>query len=354
MALRDQLAQSQQAIESVLREFFASQESTAKEIHSSLYDSVVQLETFSLRGGKSVRSFLTLTAAKLAGLQESKELYQACASVELHHKHILILDDIADRDETRYGGPTLEHAYYAVFGEDADGKHRALSFAMLDGVLLGALSKELLLSTSFPPHVMVDCIQLFDTVMYRDTLAGWQIHGLQCIQPLSQSSEDLFIKGLLLVTARYTFTGPLLFGLTLAQSSDPTLRQAIVDYGETVGTAFQMQDDILGLFGDPKVTGKPVGNDVREGKKTLLVQYAYHHTSTENQAFLEQRLGKPLTPTDLAKVQTIVRDAGGLDYAKGLATDYVEKGIQALQVLPESESKTTLIELAHYIISRQK
>ncbi|MBP9700029.1 polyprenyl synthetase family protein [Candidatus Woesebacteria bacterium] len=354
MALRDQLTASQQAIESVVRDFFDSQRAVSKEIHSSLYDSVVQLETFSLRGGKSVRSFLSLTAAKLAGLPESEELYKACASVELHHKHILILDDIADRDETRYGGPTLEHAYYAVFGEDPDGKHRALSFAMLDGVLLGALSKELLLSSSFPPQVLIDCIKLFDTVMYRDTLAGWQIHGLQCIEPLRDSSEELFIKGLLLVTARYTFTGPLLFGLTLAQSTDPKLKQAIVDYGEAVGTAFQMQDDILGLFGDPKVTGKPVGNDVREGKKTLLVQYAYHHTTKEDQTFLEQILGKPLTPQDLEKVQAIVKDSGALDYAKELAKSYVEKGIQALEGLEESESKTTLIELARYIISRQK
>lgn len=354
MALRDQLTQSQQAIESVLRDFFASQADIAVEIHSSLYDSVVQLETFSLRGGKSVRSFLTLTAATLAGQQPDTELYKACASVELHHKHILILDDIADRDETRYGGPTLEHAYYPVFGEDADGKHRALSFAMLDGVLLGALSKELLLSTTFPPQVLIDCIKLFDTVMYRDTLAGWQIHGLQCIEPLSQSSEDLFIKGLLLVTARYTFTGPLLFGLTLAQSTDLALKQAMIEYGETVGTAFQMQDDILGLFGDPAVTGKPVGNDVREGKKTLLVQYAYHHTSKENQAFLEGSLGNPLTPQDLKRVQTIVKDSGALDYAKDLAASYVEKGIAALESVAESESKTTLIELAHYIISRQK
>ncbi len=354
MELRDQLAESQQAIEKVLRSFFASQGSSAKEIHSSLYDSVQQLEEFSLRGGKSVRSFLTLTAAKLSGLSPSGELYKACASVELHHKHILILDDIADRDETRYGGPTLEHAYYAVFGQDTDGKHRALSFAMLDGVLLGALSKELLLSTTFPPAVLVDGIKLFDTVMYRDTLAGWQIHGLQCIEPLRESNEDLFIKGLLLVTARYTFTGPLLFGLTLAQSTDQTIKQAIIDYGESVGTAFQMQDDILGLFGDPKVTGKPVGNDIREGKKTLLVQYAYHHTTSANQEFLENCLGKPLSSSDLATVQTIVTDSGALDYAKNLAKTYVDKGVNALKNLPESAPRTTLIDLAYYIISRQK
>lgn len=354
MELRDQLTESQKAVETVLREFFATQSSTAKEIHSSLHESVQQLETFSLRGGKSVRSFLTLTAAKLAGLSLSQDLYKASASVELHHKHILILDDIADRDETRYGGPTLEHAYYSVFGQDTDGKHRALSFAMLDGVLLGALSKELLLSTSFPPAVLIDCIKLFDTVMYRDTLAGWQIHGLQCIEPLSQSTEALFIKGLLLVTARYTFTGPLLFGLTLAESADPKVKQAIINYGESVGTAFQMQDDILGLFGDPKVTGKPVGNDVREGKKTLLVQYAYHHTSPANQQFLENCLGKPLSKTDLETVQTIVQNSGALEYAKTLAKTYVDKGVQALQELEESEPRTTLIDLAYYIINRSK
>jgi geranylgeranyl diphosphate synthase, type I len=354
MDLRSALASHSDIIETTLSTFFDEQDKIANATDVYLAQSVKLLRTFSLRGGKSIRSFLAQTAYALAKGKKQEGLSKALASIELHHKHILILDDISDRDETRYGGPTMEYAYRDVMAGLPDEKHKAMSFAMLDGVLLGALSKELLLASGFSPKILVSCIHLFNTIMYRDTLAGWQIHGMQCTKPLSKATQKEFIKGLRLVTASYTFEGPLSVGLTLAENTDKKLEQALGVYAENVGTAFQIHDDILGLFGDSEKTGKPVGNDVREGKKTLLMQVAYERGSTQEKEILERACGEPISSDMLKTVQRIVQETGSLDHSKKLEHDYVDKGIAALVDLPKSPQKQLLTELAHYIITREK
>ncbi|MEP7167077.1 MAG: polyprenyl synthetase family protein [Candidatus Woesebacteria bacterium] len=354
MDLSTALVSHSHEMDQTIADFLDLQEKEAKKIDRYIDQSMLLLKTFSLRGGKSIRSFLCRIAYDLAKGKKNPGLAKALASIELHHKHILILDDISDRDESRYGGPTLEYAYREVMSGLPDEKYKAMSFAMLDGVLLGSLAKELLISSGFSAKILIECIHLFDTIMYRDVLAGWQIHGMQCTQTLSKATQEEFIKGLRLVTASYTFEGPLLMGLTLAESKDTKLETALRLYAANVGTAFQMHDDILGLFGDSKKTGKPVGNDVREGKKTLLLQVAFERGSTQEREMLEQACGKAISADTLKAVQKIVQDTGSLEYSKQLEKEYVEKGIQALQDLPKSPQKQMLIELAAYIISREK
>lgn len=354
MDLKTSLSQHSQEVNQVIESFFDKERQEAQEIDRYLVRSLDILQDFTLRGGKSIRSYLGRIGFEMAGGVSSPKLLKAVASIEMHHKHILILDDISDRDERRYGGPTVEYSYREVMEGLPDQNHRALSFAMLDGVFLGSLSKELLLSSGFPSDVVMKAMHLFHTIMFRDVLAGWQIHGMQCTEALADSSQEEFIKGLRLVTASYTFEGPLLLGLTLAQNEDPILEQCIRSYGVTVGTAFQIQDDILGLYGDPSITGKPVGNDVREGKKTLLIQEAYKRASASERQILESACGQAISKDTLHLVQKIVKDTGSLKYSQTMAKQLVEEGIENLSTLPESESKKHLIELAHYIILREK
>ncbi len=326
----------------------------AQAIDSYLGQSVRLLSDFSMRGGKAVRPFVANLAYTLAGGKAHSGLHKALASIELHHKHILILDDIADRDERRYDGPTLEYAYREVMSSLTDSEHKAMSFAMLDSVLLASYSKELMMESGFTPKQILECLHILNTVMYRDTLAGWQIHGMQCSQTLAQSTTDAFIKGLRLVTASYTFEGPFLIGLTLAGNTNPKLENALRTYANEVGTAFQIHDDILGLFGDTEKTGKPVGNDVREGKKTLLMQIAYQRASSEEKAVLESACGQPISTDMLRTIQAIVNATGSHDYSINLEKEYVARGIAALDILPKSAAKQHLIDLAQYIITREK
>lgn len=354
MALSDSLASCSTKVYQTISSFLETQEKQALKVDPLVGRSVSILKDFSLRGGKAVRPYLTLTGFLLAGEKPEEGLYNALAAVELHHKHILILDDIADRDETRYGGKTVEHVYRNIFKDLPEADHRAFSFAMLDGVLLGALSKELLFSSGFDAPILIEVMHVFDTVMYRDTLAGWQIHGVQAAKNIEETTAEEFIKGLELVTARYTFEGPLRIGLILAGNTDKVLESALVSYAKYVGTAFQIYDDILGLFGESKKTGKPVGNDVREGKKTLLLQEAYKNAKKEEKEFLQSVIGREFSKENLERIQTIVRSTGSLSYSQALAQAYVEKGIQALSPLVDSKSKQHLIELAHFVIAREK
>ena len=337
------------------KKFIEAQKEEAINIDITLVRSLQKLEDFVMRGGKALRPFLVKLGFELAGGQVSERLEIAAASIDLHHKHILILDDIADRDEERYGGPTLEYAYHVFFEKDKDKEHHSRSFAMLDGVWLGALAREMLLTSGFEPQKLLNIIHILNTTMYAQTLAGWQIHMLGTIQPLSKSTPQEFIKGLELVTAKYTFEGPLMIGLMLAENQDDTLVINLKSYAKYVGTAFQIQDDILGLFGESKITGKPVGNDVREGKKTLLLQDAYKSSSNEDCDFLEKVTGKiNITSEEIKRVQQIVIDSGALEKSKQMSREMIDEGIASLESLENSTAKENLIELARYVINRDK
>jgi geranylgeranyl diphosphate synthase type I len=355
MSLASSIAQNSLLVNKTIERFFDEQKHRAGSIDAHLLTSLEELRAFVLRGGKTLRPLLVETAYALASGVPHDDLIKIAAATELHHKHILILDDIADRDETRYGGPTLEYAYRKLFTDTPNTEHRALSYAMLDSVWLGSLARELILESAFDPKRILSCLHILNTTMYRDTLAGWQIHALQCDQPLTSVTKEEFIKGLELVTARYTFEGPFAIGLTLAGNTDENLTRALTTYSQKVGTAFQIHDDILGLFGNSEDTGKPVGNDVREGKKTLLVQVAYERATKNEQAFLESVVGnKDLTGQDCERVRSIVKGTGSLTYSQELEKEMAADGIRALASLPQNEHTKLLIELAHYIISREK
>ncbi len=343
-----------QKITKILADFLQQQSAEALAIDPLVSQSIDMLSDFSLRGGKTIRPYLSHLAYQLAHGKDHDGLLLACASIELHHKHILILDDIADRDETRYGGPTLEYAYRKKLQQFQGVEHMSRSFAMMDGVLLGALSRELLLSSGFSPERILSVIHLCNTVMFRDTLAGWQIHGMQAQQPIENTTPKEFIKGLQLVTASYTFEGPLKIGLTLAGNTDLSLTKALTTYAQTVGTAFQIYDDILGLFGDPAKTGKPVGNDVREGKKTLLLQYAYQAATVDEKKFLTDVIGRDHTQTELETVQNLVKKTGALSQSQELASHMVEDGIRAIAQYQNTIQGDLLTQLARYIIAREK
>lgn len=355
MSFANSLTDYSREVHLTLEEFFKTQEVEARKVDNTLVDSLAVLREFSLRGGKAVRSYLVGLAYSMAGGAPNPGLLKVASAIDLHHKHLLILDDIADRDQERYGGPTVEWAYKKQFAKIKDSDHRARTFAMMDGVWLGALSRELLLESGFEPTKLLACIQILNTVMFRDTLAGWQIHGLECDKKIAQVTPEEFTKGLELVTARYTFEGPFKIGLTLAGNQDQKLEASLTKYSQKVGTAFQIHDDILGLFGDSDKTGKPVGNDVREGKKTLLIQYAYAHVDRKQQEFLESVVSNPnISQEEIGKVQEIVKASGALKDSQVIEEKMINQGIEALERLPDSPEKQTLIELAHFVIQRDR
>lgn len=368
-SLKSYHAEATQHILQELERFFDEEIKKAGEKDQVLVDMVRVLKEFMLRGGKRIRPFLTVlgyeygkqlgntTEKHSSQSNNSANIFRLAAAVEVHHQYILNLDDMADRDVLRHGGPTLE-TYYAkeVFADWPDAAHHGQSFSSIAGALLNSFTFELLASSGFDGEKNRRILQVITDQLFSDTVVGWQIHYFQNNEKLSQASEERFIKGLDFVTSRYTFTGPLRIGLLAAgldEQSNASVFRAFQAFGRTVGTAFQIQDDIIGLFGDPKVTGKAVGNDVREGKKTLLMQFAYRHSGKKDQEFLENVCGRQLQVGELERVQQIVKNTGSLSYSQQLAKEKVGEGMKTLKALsPSTQELYILEELAEYVIQR--
>lgn len=344
-------------VQQELQAFFEERLKHAKTLDLIHFNTVTALQEMVLRGGKRIRPYLCWCGYKLAGGKEDEKIIRVGAAVELLHNYLLNLDDMADRDTVRHGGPTLEVVYsqslFADYPKDTR-EHYARTWSEIACAILNTYIYELIRTSGFPSEQIVESLEIIDTHMLEETAVGWQIHMTQNHQPLSQAKEKVFEKGLRLVTAQYTFVSPLLLGVIFA-GKRPVFEPMLKIYGEHVGTAFQIQDDILGLFGKTEETGKAVGNDVREGKKTLLIQYAYRHCNGEDQKFLERVVGSPITEKELERVQSIVKKSGSLQYSQDKAKKHVEDGVAVLQSLKTGDMliKQQLIEIAQFVIQRK-
>lgn len=352
---KTQFHAQQSEIKAHLTTYFDEQIGQSRTIDEHLVEITSVLKEFCLRGGKALSPFLLHLAYKVAGGTREEALLPIAGAIELHHKYLLALDDIADRDEERYGGPTLEYVYRELLKNEADVEHRARTLAMFAASHLNGLGKKLLFTADFPEDHLIKAHEIMQNEMFRDTLAGWLIHYYQNTKKLTQVTKEEFTKGLELVTARYKFDGPFKIGCILADCTDENVKTALATYAKCVGTAFQAYDDILGLYGDTVKTGKPVGNDLREGKKTLLVQVAYERCSTDEKKFFDTMIGDAhITHEQILKAAKIITDTGSLAYSQELAKRMVDDGIAALSVLPDSDEKAMLETLAIYIITREK
>ncbi len=340
--------------------FFDRKHLEAQSLSPTLVHSIEVVKDFVLQGGKRIRPTLVLLGFLLAGgeIADAEDpIYRVAAAVEFVHKHLLVLDDMADRDEVRNGQPTVWQRYQTEFQADhwPQSAHHGRTFGEIDGALLGTLATEMVRTAqgNFTADELMEVVRLINFHQYFETLAGWQIQYKMNHLALVEATEAEFMKGLTLVTARYTFVGPLLIGASLGAINSPALEKILTEYGTAVGTAFQLQDDILGLFGDPDETGKSVGNDVREGKKTLLLQRAYQKAGTEDRKFLAKVCGSDLTSTELKRVQEIVETTGSLTASQELAQNFINQGIAALKPLDQSSSQVRiLIELANFVLKR--
>ncbi len=351
-----------------LESFFDKKIEEAKNDDQVLVEMIEVLKEFTLRGGKRVGPMMVVLGYQLAKKYSNQEdktisekmLIQAACAVEIHHLYLLNLDDMADRDVLRHGGKTLEEFYKTeTFKEWQDSDHHGRTFSSIAGALLNSYTFEILRTSGFPADRITASIEAITKQLFSDTVVGWQIQYFQNNESITTVSEERFLKGLEFVTSRYKFVGPLMMGLTLCLSEKDShfheLKRIYNEYGKHVGIAFQIQDDILGLFGNSETMGKAVGNDVREGKKTLLMQYAYAHGTDDEKQFIEEVIGKPLSQTELEKLQEIVTKTGSLEYSQNMAKDEVQKGIQALAKLPHEFNEVQILtSVAEYMIRREK
>jgi geranylgeranyl diphosphate synthase type I len=290
-------------------------------------------------GGKRLRPFLVLKSCKLVKGKEEDAIPTA-AALELLHTFTLIHDDIMDQDEKRRGVPSV-HAQWGI------------PIGIVAGDLLFAKVYEAIIKHTDSRHVTPRRILqvLREITEATITLCEGQTRDMIFEEKETVTKEEYLemIKGktaaLFEVAAR---SGGILGGANKKQV------ESLGMFGHYSGIAFQIIDDILALSADEKVLKKPVGNDIRKGKRTLMVVYALEKASENQRKKLLGMLGnKNASAEQIRKTIEMINTLRGIDYAKHLAEKYIDKSKEALAIFTTSEDKEDLINLSDLIFSRQ-
>ncbi len=290
-------------------------------------------------GGKRLRPFLVLKSCKLVEGREEDAIPTA-AALELLHTFTLIHDDIMDQDEKRRGVPTV-HTQWGV------------PIAIVAGDLLFAKVYEAITKYTDTKHVTPKRILhvLKEISEATITLCEGQTRDMM-FESKETISEEEYLEMIIGKTAALFETsarcGGILGGATKSQV------EHLGEFGRYSGIAFQVIDDVLALTADEKVLKKPVGNDIREGKRTLIVVYALEKASKSQRKTILETLGnKDASPERIRETIELIDSLGAIDYAKEVAEKYIERAKEALASFPASEDREDLISLSDLIFARQ-
>jgi geranylgeranyl diphosphate synthase type I len=313
---------------------------------------------YTLAGGKRLRSALMYYGYLASGGTEREALLDTSICIELLHSFLLIHDDIMDRDALRHGIPTV-HEHYARMAQKlfpmADERHFGQSMALILGDIIGALGNQVLFTSPFPPEHIVKALNKYQSIIWLTVIGQSQDFWIEHMQ---DATEEEILRMYEYKTARYTMEGPLQMGMILAGNPSVELETAFTQYGIPVGIAFQIQDDVLGIFGEEKKLGKPMASDLVEGKHTLLVVTALKRASQAQRDRLRFLLkqGTKIVTADIEEFRTLLQITGALDETKALAAKYIDTGIAELtrsQTLFSSESYGFFLGIAEYLRTRE-
>ena len=261
----------------------------------------------------------------------------ASAALEIFHAAALVHDDLIDNSDTRRGRPAAHRALEAGHAERrwaGDAAAFGRSGAILLGDLLVAWSDDLLEGglAGITADLAVAARSQYAT-MRREVTIGQFLdiaeESAYRVQP-HDDHADRALRVASLKSARYSIQRPLLIGAALAGADDQQLG-ALTDFGHPVGMAFQLRDDVLGVFGDEAVTGKPSGDDLREGKRTVLVAFARERLERSARRILDELLGDPgLDDEQIAFLQRTIVETGALERVEQLIIDYSRRADRSL------------------------
>ena len=295
---------------------------------------VLECITDLLRGGKRLRPAFCYWGWRGAGAPDGEAIVAAAAALELFQAAALLHDDVMDGSDTRRGRPATHRRMASLHrgnGWTGDGERFGESAAILAGDLCLSWSGEMFSASDLPGEALTRGREVFD-LMRTQLMGGQFLDVLE--QVLTEADGGGTVERARRVirfkSAKYSIEHPLLIGGALAGAS-PELLASYSAFGLPLGEAFQLRDDVLGVFGDPAETGKPAGDDLREGKRTVLVALALAAASPAEAAAVRQRLGDPRL--DAGGVQTlreILVATGALDAVEQMVTDLVAESREAL------------------------
>lgn len=319
-------------------------------------EALLAAKDLALAGGKRLRPAFMYHGYRAAGGTEEEKILKTAVSVELLHIFLLVHDDIIDRDDMRHGLPTL-HRKYAEIGKkyfpSEDTEHFGISIAIIMGDMLMAFGNDIIFRSGFPlDRVFRALSTLQRTVSYTVIGQGRDIY----MEYKKSATEEEILRMYQNKTARYTVEGPLHIGAILAGAPEEMLA-CLSAYALPLGIAFQIRDDVLGIFGSEEKIGKSVSSDIEEGKLTILVSKALESASKGEASELRRilTLGAMLQPEDIERFRSIVRSTGSLSYAEEMMGRLIKEGRAAIEKSDgiEPSSREFLLGVADYLTKRE-
>ncbi|MTE24399.1 polyprenyl synthetase family protein [Microbacterium sp. ZXX196] len=290
-----------------------------------------------LTGGKRLRARFALLGWRAATAREEPNAAALSlgAALEIFQAAALVHDDIVDNSDTRRGHPSTWRALEAAHRERGwvgDSEAFGRSGAILLGDLLLGWSDDLFEEATAGAAERRATRAVYQR-MRRDVILGQFLDVSEeaaWVRTPDAEHAERAMRIAVLKSARYSVAQPLELGATLGGASD-AVRRGLAEVGAPLGLAFQLRDDILGVFGDPSVTGKPAGDDLREGKRTLLVAYAREGMDPAERSRFDARIGAAdLAPEDVRALQDLVRTTGALERAEALISDRADAARTAI------------------------
>lgn len=333
-------------VSAALVEFVDEQVPTLISISKELEPIAEVLVRF-IAGGKRLRPVLAWWGWRAAGGADDNAMIRAAASLELLQACALIHDDVMDGSDTRRGAPSA-HRRQESLHQSNQWSGSAQAFGVASSILLGDLclswTDQLLFESGLESAALLRAKPILDATR-TELMAG------QYLDVVEQARADITPERALRVarykSAKYTIERPLHLGAALADGP-PDLITALSGYGLPLGEAFQLRDDVLGVFGDPQTTGKPAGDDLREGKQTYLVASALQTASSQQQRLLQTSLGRAdLSDADIERLRELIVETGALARTEALIAESSDAALAALtQTDLQNNSREVLEALA--------
>ena len=318
-----------------------------EKVDSSLVEPFASLKGLVFSGGKRLRpAFFHWAHVGAGGNPNSSKAIDVAAAIEMLHAFALAHDDVMDRSEARRGEPSIWQRF-ANLHEEHRWLGNSLHFGEAAAILVGDLAHVLadkLMSRSSPI-----VLQLWEELrlevnigQYLDVLSGAK-------GKFDHSSARKILE---YKTGRYSVQRPLQLGAAVAGKYDE-LHKPLTDFGQPVGVVFQLRDDLLGVFGNAEKTGKPTGDDLREGKPTPLMAEAFAHASDQQRSILGKIGSNDLSEKEINDIQEVVEETGAKSVIEQEIEELTDSALEILSTIRlEKDASESLSELAHFVAYR--
>lgn len=347
-------------VEARLDRFLADHTPLLTEVSPDLAPFVEYSRTF-LSGGKRFRARCALLGFATVQPRVPEHAIDVACALEVFHAAALVHDDIMDNSDTRRGSPSVHRLFESLHRDSGwvrDGEQFGVNSALLLGDLLLAFSDELFASgiSAEPDSAKRIASRAEFNRMRLDVTAGqyldiaeevaWPV--IDKLDALPRAQRVVIYK-----SAKYSIEAPLVIGAALAGASETHLN-ALRHIGLPLGIAFQLRDDILGVFGDPTVTGKPAGDDLREGKRTVLIALAQQELPTSAIRVMDELLGDAdLDANQISTLQETLKSTGAVRAVERMIDEQVFLAHQAIEEAALGEdARQALLELAEVVTNR--